>query len=145
MISQFRTGGTTARMKDELLPLPYGIVGQETTGPGGFAAALRHIPVALELAADMERLCPDAFLINFTNPSGIITESLQRQSTVKSAGLCNIPLAIQKTVAAFLDVAPERLKLTFTGLNHLSWVTRILLDDTDLTARVLSAPETAFF
>ncbi|MGB4125141.1 MAG: 6-phospho-beta-glucosidase [Dethiobacteria bacterium] len=145
VISQFRTGGTAARMKDELLPLPYGIVGQETTGPGGFAAALRHIPVALELAADMERLCPDAFLINFTNPSGIITESLQRQSTVKSAGLCNIPLAIQKTVAAFLDVAPERLKLTFTGLNHLSWVTRILLDDTDLTARVLSAPETAFF
>jgi 6-phospho-beta-glucosidase len=145
VISQFRVGGSTARAQDELIPLSYGIIGQETTGPGGLAAALRHIPAALELAADMERLCPDAFLINFTNPSGIITEALQQQSAVKCAGLCNIPLTIQKTIAAFLDVAPERLELTFTGLNHLSWVTQIILDGTDLTDRVLSAPETAFF
>ncbi len=145
VISQFRAGGSAARLKDELLPLAYGIVGQETTGPGGFAAALRHIPVALELAADMEQLCPEAFLINFTNPSGIITEALQRQGAVKCAGLCNIPLTMQKTLAAFLDAAPGRLELTFTGLNHLSWVTRILLDGTDLTGRILSAPETALF
>ncbi|HOA36033.1 MAG TPA: 6-phospho-beta-glucosidase [Bacillota bacterium] len=145
VISQFRAGGLATREKDELLPLPYGIVGQETTGPGGFAAALRHIPLALELAADMERLCPDAFLINFTNPSGIITEALQRQSPVKCAGLCNIPLTMQKMMAAFLDAAPERLELIFTGLNHLSWVTRVLLDGSDVTGRILSAPETALF
>jgi 6-phospho-beta-glucosidase len=145
VISQFRAGGMAAREKDELLPLPHGIVGQETTGPGGFAAALRHIPAALELAADMERLCPEAFLINFTNPSGIVTEALQRRSRVKCIGLCNIPLTMQRVLAAILNVAPERLELAFTGLNHLSFVTRVLLDGRDVTAEILSAPETALF
>jgi len=145
VISQFRTGGGAARLKDELLPLPYGVVGQETTGPGGFAAALRQIPVALELAADMEQLCPNAFLINFTNPSGIITEALQRQSAIKSVGLCNIPLTLQRTMAAFLQVEHQRLALTFTGLNHLSWVTRVSLDGADLLEKVIAAPEAAAF
>ncbi len=145
VISQFRTGGAAARLNDELLPLPFGIVGQETTGPGGFAAALRQVPVALELAADMERLCPDAFLINFTNPSGIITEALQNESNVKCAGLCNIPLTIERLLAAFLDADPGRLELTFTGLNHLSWVTGVFLDGVDVTDRVISSPEAAFF
>lgn len=144
VISQFRVGGAAARLKDELLPLPYGIVGQETTGPGGFAAALRHIPVALQLAAEMEQLCPGAFLINFTNPSGMITEALQR-SSVKSVGLCNIPLTMERALSAFLDAEPGRLELTFTGLNHLGWITRILLDGEDLMDRVLSAPEAALF
>ena len=145
VISQFRVGGGAARLKDELLPLPYGIVGQETTGPGGFAAALRHIPVALQLAAEMEQLCPGAFLINFTNPSGMITEALQRRRSVKSVGLCNIPLTMERALSAFLDAEPGRFELTFTGLNHLSWITRILLDGEDLMDRVLSAPEAALF
>ncbi len=145
VISQYRVGGGAARLKDELLPLPFGIVGQETTGPGGFAAALRHIPVALQLAVEMEQLCPGAFLINFTNPSGIITEALQRQSSVKSVGLCNIPLTMERALSAFLGVGPGRLELTFTGLNHLSWITCILLDGEDLTDRLLSAPEAALF
>lgn len=145
VISQFRTGGGAARSRDELLPLSYGVVGQETTGPGGFAAALRQIPVALGLAAEMERLCPDAFLINFTNPSGIITEALQGQSAIRSVGLCNIPLTLQRTLATFLQVDHRRLALTFTGLNHLSWATRASLDGTDLLERIISAPETAAF
>ena len=145
VISQFRTGGGAARLKDELLPLPYGIVGQETTGPGGFAAALRHIPVALELAAEMSRLCEDAFLINFTNPSGIITEALQGQGAVKSVGLCNIPLTFQKMAAAFLEAPPGRLELIFTGLNHLSWVTRASLDGADVLHRLASSIEAASF
>lgn len=145
VISQFRTGGVAARLADELIPLPYGIVGQETTGPGGFAAALRQIPVALGLAADMEKLCPEAFLINFTNPSGIVTEALMRHSSIKCAGLCNIPLTLQKLLAAFFNTDPERLELSFTGLNHLSWVTRVLLDGVDLIDKVVAAPETALF
>ena len=145
VISQFRTGGGAARLKDELLPLPYGIVGQETTGPGGFAAALRHIPASLELAAEMDQLCPGAFLINFTNPSGIITEALLKQGAVKCAGLCNIPLTLERMLAAFLDSSPERLELTFTGLNHLSWIIRVLHNGSDLTHRVVSAPEAALF
>ena len=145
VISQFRTGGGAARLKDELLPLQYGIVGQETTGPGGFAAALRHIPVALELAAEMSRLCADAFLINFTNPSGIITEALLAQGLVECVGLCNIPLTFQKAAAAFLEAPPGRLELTFTGLNHLSWVTGASLDGVDLLHRLTSSIEAASF
>jgi 6-phospho-beta-glucosidase len=145
VISQFRTGGGEARLKDELLPLPYGIVGQESTGPGGFAAALRQIPPTLALAADMERLCPDAFLINFTNPSGIITGALKQQSTINCAGLCNIPWTMRKIAAVFLGQPPEKLELTFSGLNHLSWVTRLSLDGADITGKVIAAPETALF
>lgn len=145
VVSQYRVGGGAARLRDELLPLPFGIVGQETTGPGGFAAALRHIPVALQLAAEMDQLCPGAFLINFTNPSGIITEALKQRSSVKSVGLCNIPLTMERALSAYLDAVPGRLELTFTGLNHLSWITRILLDGEDYTDRVLAAPEAALF
>lgn len=145
VISQFRTGGGAARLQDELLPLPHGVVGQETTGPGGFAAALRQIPVALELAAEMERRCPDAFLLNFTNPSGIITGALQRQGAVRCAGLCNIPLTLRRLLSASLGAAPGALELTFAGLNHLGWITRIALEGTELTSRIISAPETALF
>lgn len=145
VISQFRAGGAAARQRDELLPLPFGIVGQETTGPGGFAAALRNIPISLKLASDMKQLCPGAFLINFTNPSGIITGALQKRGAVKSAGLCNIPLTFQKVIAAFLEVDAGQLELTFTGLNHLSWITRVIVGGNDLTEQVVSAPWAPLF
>jgi len=145
VISQFRAGGLQARVNDELLPLAYGIVGQETTGPGGFAQALRAIPEALALAREMEELCPEAWLINFTNPSGVVTEALQRYSAIKTVGLCNIPAIMRKTLAAFLEAPPHQLALHFTGLNHLSFVTRVTLAGNDIIARILPEPAAHFF
>ncbi|MEW5784619.1 MAG: 6-phospho-beta-glucosidase, partial [Bacillota bacterium] len=145
VISQFRVGGLAARVRDERIPLQYGITGQETTGPGGFAQALRSIPAALDLARAIERLCPAACLINFTNPAGILTEALCRYSTVRTLGLCNIPLTMRKTAAAFLNVDPERLSLQFTGLNHLSFITRAVLDGEEITDQLLASPAAIHF
>ncbi|MDF2987075.1 MAG: 6-phospho-beta-glucosidase [Eubacterium sp.] len=83
VITQIRVGGLDAREKDEKIPLKYGLIGQETTGAGGFAKALRTIPVILSIAKDMEELCPDAFLINFTNPSGMVTEAVVKHSKIR--------------------------------------------------------------
>jgi 6-phospho-beta-glucosidase len=138
VISQIRVGGNAQRVIDERIPLRFGIVGQETTGPGGFAKALRTIPVMLSIAADVERLCPQAWLINFTNPSGLITEALARHSKVQVMGLCNLPINTLHAVADYLGVPPRRVSLDYVGLNHLSWVREIYLDDQNVTAAVLS-------
>lgn len=140
VVSQFRVGGLEARAKDEHIPLRHGVVGQETTGPGGFAKALRTIPVALEIAREMEELAPGAWLINFTNPSGIITEAVTTHTKVRCIGLCNVPVVMHRVVAAGLGVSPERVELDFVGLNHLSWARRITLDGQDITAAVLASP-----
>ncbi|MBC7343353.1 MAG: 6-phospho-beta-glucosidase [Clostridia bacterium] len=141
IITQFRVGGLQARARDERIPLQYDVVGQETTGPGGFAKALRTIPVALEIAREVEAICPQAWIINFTNPSGIITEAISRYSNAKVIGLCNVPLSLKKALAALLSVDEERLDLDFVGLNHLSWARRISLDGRDITRQVLEKPE----
>lgn len=139
VINQFRVGQLAARAKDEHIPLKYGIIGQETTGPGGFAKALRTIPVALDVARDAEELAPDAWIINFTNPSGIVTEALIKHSRMKCIGLCNVPLTMQMAVASLLGVDPTRLRFEFIGLNHLSWIKRIALDGQDITRSVIAA------
>ncbi|MCL6522531.1 MAG: 6-phospho-beta-glucosidase, partial [Firmicutes bacterium] len=133
VISQFRVGGVAARRLDERIPLRHGVVGQETTGPGGFALALRTVPVALELAADVRELAPQAWLVNFTNPSGLVTEAIRRhEPAVRSFGLCNVPLSLQRGVARALGVAEERVSLRTIGLNHLSW-SRLFLDGREIT------------
>lgn len=137
VITQIRVGGSAQRIIDEKIPLRFGIVGQETTGPGGFAKALRTIPVMLSIAADMERLCPQAWLINFTNPSGLITEALVRHSTVKVIGLCNLPINMLHAVAGYLGVSLQRVSLDYVGLNHLSWVKGVYLDGREVTREVL--------
>lgn len=139
VITQFRVGGMTARAMDERIPLGYGVIGQETTGPGGFAKALRTIPVALSIARDMQELCPQAWLINFTNPAGIVTEALLRYGGIRTIGLCNVPVSIQRGIAARLEVAPERVYAEFIGLNHLSWARKITLDEKDITPQVIAA------
>ena len=138
VITQIRVGGNAQRVVDEKIPLRFSIVGQETTGPGGFAKALRTIPVMLSIAADMERLCPQAWLINFTNPSGLITEALVRHSNVRVIGLCNLPINTLHAVAGYLDEPPERVSLDYVGLNHLSWVKGVYLDGRDVTEAVLA-------
>jgi len=133
IVTQIRVGGIPARIRDERIPLEFGVIGQETTGPGGFAKALRTIPAILDIARDIEKLAPDAWLINFTNPSGIITETLLKHSKVKVIGLCNVPIGMLKSLATKLGVQPEDIFLTYVGLNHLSWVTRVSIGGKDVT------------
>lgn len=120
VIAQIRVGGLKAREKDERIPLKYDVIGQETTGPGGFFKALRTIPVMLDICHDMEEVCPDAWLINFTNPSGIVTEAVLKHTRVKCIGLCNVPINMRYDAAQRLQVPAEELDCRFIGLNHLS-------------------------
>ncbi|MDI6829676.1 MAG: 6-phospho-beta-glucosidase, partial [Armatimonadota bacterium] len=133
ILTQIRVGGIPARIRDEHIPLEFGVIGQETTGPGGFAKALRTIPVILDIARDIEKLAPNAWLINFTNPSGIITETLLKHSKVNVIGLCNVPIGMIKSLSAKFECQPEDIHLTYVGLNHLSWVTRVCVRGNDVT------------
>lgn len=120
VIAQIRVGGLDAREKDERIPLKYDVIGQETTGPGGFFKALRTIPVMLSICRNMEEVCKDAWLINFTNPSGIITEAILKNTKVKCIGLCNVSINMRYDAAERLSVSPDELDCRFIGLNHLS-------------------------
>jgi 6-phospho-beta-glucosidase len=121
--TQIRVGGMRARLRDEELGARWSLVGQETTGVGGMAKALRTVPVILSVADDMRRLCPDAWLINFANPSGLVTEALQRYAPeVRSIGLCNSPIGTQMRIAKQHRVGPYEVILDYLGLNHLSWI-----------------------
>ena len=137
ILSQFRIGGLAARARDERIPLRHGVIGQETVGAGGFANALRTIPVALELAHEIEEVNPRAWLINFTNPSGMITEALIRYSSLKAIGLCNVPITMEQIIAQALNVPPEDVSLDFLGLNHLSFARHVYLRGEDITPAVL--------
>lgn len=138
ILTQLRVGGLEARAKDEHIPLKYGVIGQETTGPGGFAKALRTIPVLLDICHDIEEVCPDAWLINFTNPSGIVTEAIHKYSKVKCIGLCNVPIGMHYEAAERLDVNPKELYCQFTGLNHLSFMTHAYHQGIDRLPEVLN-------
>lgn len=137
VLTQVRVGGMSARIRDERIPLKYGVVGQETTGPGGFAKALRTIPVILDLAADMKRVAPAARLINFTNPSGLITQAISTYTDVEAIGLCNSPIGVLNAIAEALDVDPKRIRLDYVGLNHLSWIRAVHLDGRDVIDNVI--------
>jgi 6-phospho-beta-glucosidase len=137
VLNQIRVGGQAARIRDEKTGRRHDVVGQETTGPGGFAKALRTIPVALCIAADIRELSPHAWMINFTNPAGMVTESLLRYGGVQVMGLCNSPFGMQAEIARSLGVEPERVRIDCVGLNHLSWVRRIHLEGQDVTDSVL--------
>ncbi|MGG7178171.1 6-phospho-beta-glucosidase [Clostridium paraputrificum] len=139
VVTQFRVGGLEARAKDERFPLKYNVIGQETCGPGGFAKALRTIPVVLDICKDIEDVCPDAWLINFTNPSGMVTEAVKKYSNVKCIGLCNVPIHMKMDFAKALGVEPEELFVEFVGLNHLVWAKNVWLNGKDITQKVIDA------
>ncbi|RSS39200.1 6-phospho-beta-glucosidase [Streptomyces sp. WAC08241] len=120
VLLQLRVGGQAAREKDETWPLECGCVGQETTGAGGLAKALRTVPVVLDIAERVRRTNPDAWIIDFTNPVGIVTRALL-QAGHKAVGLCNVAIGFQRKFAALLDVAPADVHLDHVGLNHLTW------------------------
>jgi 6-phospho-beta-glucosidase len=138
VITQIRVGGQQARLRDEQIPLKYNLIGQETTGPGGFAKALRTIPEILKIAERIKLLAPDAWVVNFTNPSGIITETLIRHGGVKTVGLCNIPMEMKIETAGALGVDQSRVELEYIGLNHLGWIRGIKLDGNDITDTILA-------
>jgi 6-phospho-beta-glucosidase len=139
VLTQIRVGGQAGRHKDIQLGLRHGLVGQETTGVGGFAKALRTVPVILDICKDMETLCPDAWLINFTNPSGLVTEAILKHGRQRAIGLCNNPINLKIDVAGYLGVEPGQVELDYIGLNHLSWVRRILVDGKDVLPQILEA------
>ncbi|MEU0129691.1 6-phospho-beta-glucosidase [Streptomyces sp. NPDC006289] len=120
VLLQLRVGGQAARNQDETWPLECGCVGQETTGAGGLAKAMRTVPVVLDIAERVRRANPDAWIIDFTNPVGIVTRALL-QAGHKAVGLCNVAIGFQRKFARLLDVAPHEVHLDHVGLNHLSW------------------------
>ncbi|HZP90845.1 MAG TPA: 6-phospho-beta-glucosidase [Actinomycetota bacterium] len=131
VIVQLRVGGQAARYVDETLPLRFGCIGQETTGPGGFAKALRTVPVVLEIAeGTAERGAPGAWIVDFTNPTGIVTQALLDEGH-RALGLCNVAIGFQRRFARLFGVEPERVELEHVGLNHLSWERAVRVDGVD--------------
>jgi len=137
VLTQLRVGGLDARANDERIPIENQIIGQETTGAGGFAKAIRTIPVILDICEDIKNLAKDAWLINFTNPAGIIAEAVNKYTDVNVIGLCNVPITMKHNIAKTLEVDPDRIFIEFMGLNHLVWGKRVLLDGEDITDVVI--------
>ena len=137
VLLQIRVGGQSARLADETVPLPCGCIGQETTGAGGFAKAMRTVPVVLEIAERARELAaPDAWIVDFTNPVGIVTRALV-DAGHRAVGLCNVAIGFQRRCAELLGVDPGRLVVDQVGLNHLTWVRAVRLDGEDVLGRLL--------
>jgi 6-phospho-beta-glucosidase len=138
ILFQLRVGGQAARQRDETWPLDCGCVGQETTGAGGLAKALRTVPIVLDLAERASRRAsPSAFIIDFTNPVGIVTRALL-SAGYRAVGLCNVAIAFQRRFAAMLGVPPAAVSLGHVGLNHLTWERSVLVDDKDVLPGLLA-------
>lgn len=140
VLLQLRVGGQAAREQDETWPLECGCVGQETTGAGGLAKALRTVPVVLDIAERVRRANPDAWIIDFTNPVGIVTRALL-QAGHRAVGLCNVAIGLQRKFAALLGVTPADVHLDHVGLNHLTWETGVRLggpEGEDVLPRLLA-------
>jgi 6-phospho-beta-glucosidase len=138
VIVQLRVGQQQARYRDETIPLEFGCIGQETTGAGGFAKALRTVPVVLELAeltADIG--APGAWFVDFTNPTGLVTQALLDQGH-RALGLCNVAIGFQRRFAERFGVPPEQVRLEHVGLNHLTWERAVLVDGRDVLPELLA-------
>jgi 6-phospho-beta-glucosidase len=137
VLIQIRVGGQEARLRDETAPLACGCIGQETTGAGGFAKAMRTVPVVLDIAERVRTLAsPGAWIVDFTNPVGIVTRALL-DAGHRAVGLCNVAIGFQRQFAARLEVEPARVVVDQVGLNHLTWVRRVLLDGEDVLPSLL--------
>jgi 6-phospho-beta-glucosidase len=141
VLIQLRVGGQAARLVDETLPNKFGLLGQETTGPGGFAKGLRTVPVVLRIA-DLVRAkaLPEAWIVDFTNPVGIVTRALLDEGH-RALGLCNVAIGFQRRLAKQFGVDAARVRLDHVGLNHLSWIRRVLVDGVDRLPEMLAEDE----
>jgi 6-phospho-beta-glucosidase len=138
VLVQIRVGGQAARLLDETIPLPCGCIGQETTGAGGFAKAMRTVPVVLEIAERVRELAGrDAWIVDFTNPVGIVTRALL-DAGHRAVGLCNVAIGFQRRFASLLEVEPARVVVDQVGLNHLTWVRAVWLDGRDVWPELLA-------
>ncbi|GIN13693.1 6-phospho-beta-glucosidase [Shouchella clausii] len=137
--TQIRVGGLEAREKDERIPLEHGLVGQETNGAGGIFKAFRTIPVLLEIADDIHKICPQAWMINFTNPAGIVTEALLRHSLHKKViGVCNIPFNMKTGIAEMFSCPVDQVEIEFIGMNHFVFGKRVYIRGKDRTNEALA-------
>jgi len=138
VLIQLRVGGQEARLRDETIPLACGCIGQETTGAGGLAKALRTLPVVLGIAERVRELsADDAWIVDFTNPVGIVVRGLLDEGH-RAVGLCNVAIGFQRFLARLLGVQPDRVAVDQVGLNHLTWVRGVLLDGTDVLPGLLA-------
>lgn len=127
--TQMRIGRLPARVEDERIPLSHGMIGQETNGAGGMFKAFRTIPVILDIVKDMQKLCPNAWMINFTNPAGMVTEAILRYTDFKKViGLCNVPVNMVAGIAKILGVEENRVTLELQGVNHFIFATDVFVD-----------------
>ena len=139
VIVQLRVGGQAARLQDETIPLRFGCIGQETTGPGGFAKALRTVPMVLELAEETaERGAAGAWFVDFTNPTGLVAQALI-DAGHRAIGLCNVAIGFQRRFASLFGVEPDHVLLEHVGLNHLSWERKVLVDGVDRLPEILAS------
>lgn len=139
IITTFRVGGIESRVIDERIPLNHGILGQETTGPGGFAMGIRSIPVLLEYVKLMQVYCPDAWLINFANPAGMLTEAVIRQTNwSRVVGICDAPSSMHKVISGLLKEKLENVYLDYFGLNHLGWIKRVVCRNMDYLPEMIT-------
>ena len=137
VLIQLRVGGQEARLSDETVPLACGCIGQETTGAGGLGKALRTVPVVLQIAERVRELAsPDAWIVDFTNPVGIVVRGLLDHGH-RAVGLCNVAIGLQRWIARMLGVEPERVLIDQVGLNHLTWVRAVRVDGNDVLAELL--------
>ncbi|HTK46092.1 MAG TPA: 6-phospho-beta-glucosidase, partial [Patescibacteria group bacterium] len=138
VLIQLRVGGQAARLVDETLPPQFGTIGQETTGAGGFAKALRTVPIVLDLAERVgKRAAPGAWIVDFTNPVGIVSQALLDEGH-RAIGLCNVAIGFQREFAKRYGVEPERVELGHVGLNHLSWERSVLVDGVDRLPEIIA-------
>ncbi|WP_026908299.1 6-phospho-beta-glucosidase [Paucisalibacillus globulus] len=136
--TQIRVGGLKARAMDERIPLSHGFIGQETNGAGGVFKAFRTIPVLMDIAEDIHTICPDAWMINFTNPAGMVTEALLKYGKHKKViGVCNIPFNMRHSVAEILNVSPQEVKIEFVGMNHFVFGRKVFVGGVNRTEEVL--------
>ncbi|HEY9292778.1 MAG TPA: 6-phospho-beta-glucosidase, partial [Microlunatus sp.] len=138
VFAAIRVGGVAGRQRDEHIALDLGVLGQETTGPGGIAYALRTLPVMIDIARRIKRVAPDAYLLNFTNPAGIITEALQVELGDRVLGICDTPSELGRRVAGILGHDHEAIQLDYLGLNHLGWMRRVLIRGRDVLPELLA-------
>ncbi|TNC29116.1 6-phospho-beta-glucosidase [Amycolatopsis alkalitolerans] len=138
VFAALRVGGLEGRRCDEHVALDLDVLGQETTGPGGLAYAIRTIPVMVEAARTIKKLAPGAFVMNFTNPAGIITEAMQTVLGDRVLGICDTPSGLGRRVAGLLGLEPDRVHMDYVGLNHLGWMRRVLYDGRDVLPGLLA-------
>jgi 6-phospho-beta-glucosidase len=138
VLVQIRVGGQEARLRDETFPLACGCIGQETTGAGGLAKALRTVPVVLDIAERVRELAADgAWIVDFTNPVGIVTRALL-DAGHRAVGLCNVAIGFQRSFARMLGVEPRRVLVDQVGLNHLTWVRAVRVGDEDVLPELIA-------